>query len=257
MIRGLAGLTLIPVLGLTAACGGGSDEGDDGGTPSPASGASTPSDGSDPDGGDPKGSALSQAALERAALEAGEEAAGFRVGKPAMDVPSYDYMEYRAKPADCQPLVGLAKGAWEIDPAAEANRRVDLDGKDLGASVDIQLRSYAPGDAERVLDGLRTAGEKCANGFTEDRSLAEGPYLAVVEGPTPKPGPGVDDSATYRMSIQDVKDEKIVFIEYLTVVRSGDTTLAFRLKPLDQRDYAGVPAELIDAQIQRYVETTG
>ena len=74
---------------------------------------------------------------------------------------------------------------------------------------------------------------------------------------TPELDATAADVVAYRLSVQDVTDGEIVFVEYLTVVRSGATTFAFRAQTTEPQDHAGVPQELVTDQLQRYAEVIG
>ncbi|MEU7282665.1 hypothetical protein AB0A69_28385, partial [Streptomyces sp. NPDC045431] len=187
---------------------------------------------------------LTEAQLTAAAF-AGDEKAGayttspYRVG----EAPFSDH--YTADPAVCQPLVSLAKGATAHDPVAEVHRDLSADGGPRSVQVTVQLRSYAAGDATAVMAALGKAGTACAAGFTEQRTLAEGRYLKVEPVKAPAVG---DEAKAFRFTLQDVKNKDLRLYEYLTVVRSGSTTLAFRAEVLDTKDFGGVPQEVVTAQ---------
>ncbi|SEQ58093.1 hypothetical protein [Streptomyces radiopugnans] len=246
---GLPAAALALVLAATA-CGG--DGGGGGGSREAGGAGPSPSSAAE----EADGSAASEAGRERleaAAFEAGGTAASYQVS-PDTEEPLWDLMEYRADRAECQPLVSLAAGAVDDDPVAEVHRDVELD--DLGEgptgrSVAVQLRSYGPGGAARVLSALRRAGTECAGGFTEERVLAKAVYRSVEPVGAPEVG---DEAVAYRLRIGDVKDEELVLTEYLTVVRSGSTTLSFRLEALSLDDPGPVPDDLVLAQWKAFEE---
>ncbi|MGK5500763.1 hypothetical protein [Streptomyces sp. URMC 125] len=241
--RGWAVLSaVVPALVLAAtACGGGGD----GGGRSPAA----PSPGSAGRPAEAAGPPVPTAErLEEAALRDGARIGGpgtYEIGVPLLEGPSEDFLEYRADRAVCQPLVSLARGATGEDPAAEVNREAVL-GEGIGQrQVSVQLRSYGSGGAARVLAALREAGTACAGGFVEERGVAEARYRSVEPLEAPDLG---DEAVAYRLRIEDVKDRELVLTEYLTVVRSGATTLSFRLEAFSLDDPGGVPRELVAAQ---------
>ncbi|MGY1454153.1 hypothetical protein [Streptomyces sp. SS8] len=248
-VRGRAGLpaaALALALAVTA-CGGGSREAGEA-RPSPSSAG-------EETGGSAARKAAGRERLEAAALEAGGTVASYSVS-PVTQEPFWDLMEYRADRAECQPLVSLAAGAVDDDPVAEVHREVELDdfGFDpdrgpTGRGVAVQLRSYGPGGAARVLSALRKAGTECAGGFTEERVLAEASCRSVE--PVEAPGAG-DEAVAYRLRIEDVKDGGPVLTEYLTVIRSGSTTLSFRLEALSPGDPGPVPGDLVRAQWEAF-----
>lgn len=261
---------MAPLLALVVACGGsdGGDSGDDakggdkesGGSFSPeaGNGSSEPSDSSDASSKQP---ALSAKELEQLALEEGSTVEsssgstdGYEVREPVMEEPTTDLMEYEADPRACQPLVGLWPGATDFTAEATVNRKVKLGDSLKEGSVDVQLRSYADGAAEGVMAALKKAGESCAGGFTEDRTLAEAPVREAKKAPLPELGDTADDGLSFRLPVEDVKDADIVFTDYLTVLRHGSVTISFRLDSKDQKDHGKVPESLIKAQLDRFQE---
>ncbi|WP_066955860.1 hypothetical protein [Streptomyces lushanensis] len=235
-----AGLVLV---GATACSGGGRADGDDGGGKSagrpggssaPATGAAT---------GPPP---LSEERLTAASLTDGERIGRYTASEYALGAPLGE--DYTAEPAVCQPLVSLARGATAFDPAAEVHRKADIPDEMLGLTVSVQLRSYAAQDAAGVMKALRTAGRDCAGGFTEERALARARYLKAEPAEAPEVG---DEAVAYRFTILDVKG-KLKLYEYLTVVRSGSTTLSFRAEITGTEDVGGVPEEIVQAQWQKF-----
>ncbi|CAL9576507.1 hypothetical protein [Streptomyces sp. enrichment culture] len=221
----------VAVLMGTAACGGG-----DGG------GAGTEA------GPEP----LTEAQLVAAALAEGEPAGMHAVSDPVSeDGPIADV--YTARPAVCQPLVSLAEGATDHDPVAEVHRVTSDPYAEPGVTVDIQLRSYAAQDAAAIMKSLGRAGRECAGGFTEERAATDAKVLAVETVEAPDLG---DEAHAFRIVTQDVKDPGLKLYDYLTVVRSGSTTLSFRADLLGTEDFGGVPAEIVDAQWQKFTKYT-
>ncbi|MFJ2114623.1 MULTISPECIES: hypothetical protein [unclassified Streptomyces] len=189
---------------------------------------------------------LGQALLTAASLTDGERVGRYTVSEYALGAPLGE--DYTAEPAVCQPLVSLAGGATAFEPAAEVHRRAEVPGGTLGVTVSVQLRSYADGGAAGVMSALREAGRECADGFTEVRATARAAYLKVE----PDRAPDVGDEATaYRFTVRDVKGVLKLY-EYLTVVRSGSTTLSFRAEILGTEDVGGVPDDLVRAQWQKF-----
>ncbi|QIQ02394.1 hypothetical protein [Streptomyces liangshanensis] len=185
--------------------------------------------------------------LTAAALSDGERAGAYTVSTYPLGGPLDT--DYTAEPAACQPLVSLAPAVSGFRPAAEVGRQAENPAETLGVTVDIQLRSYAGQGAARVMKALTTAGRTCAGGFTEDRlSLVRAKYLAVEAVAAPRLG---DSSAAYRFTILDVRGKKKLY-EYLTVVRSGSTTLSFRAEVTGTQDVGAVPADVIRAQWAKF-----
>ncbi|TFI24345.1 MULTISPECIES: hypothetical protein [Streptomyces] len=265
-LRRAAALALVgAVLTGAAACGGdGATDGGKGGKDARTDGkapASTPADGAEDAAesaesaasagsgelGTSGGSgALSQRDLTALAFTDGEKIGKYTAGEFSLGEPQGE--DYTADPAACQPLVSLAKGATAFDPASEVHRNVDVAEEMVGATVAVQLRSYNGGGAVGVMKALGAAGKACAGGFVENRAVAKGQYLKVEPVKAPDHG---DEAQAYRFTILDVKGTLKLY-EYLTVVRSGATTLSFRADILDTKDIGKVPEEVITAQWKKF-----
>ncbi|MFD3524882.1 hypothetical protein [Streptomyces sp. NPDC058653] len=265
-LRHLAALVLVgAVLTGAAACGGdGAGESSDGGEAGKETGAdgkaptSTPAgdpddagdadDGSDAAGSSGAGGtgALSQRDLTALAFTDGEKIGKYTAGEFTLGAPLGE--DYTATPATCQPLVSLAKGATAFDPVSEVQRNVDVAEEMLGTTVAVQLRSYNGDGAASVMKALGAAGKACAGGFVENRAVAKGQYLKVEPVEAPDHG---DEAQAYRFTILDVKGTLKLY-EYLTVVRSGTTTLSFRADITDTKDIGKVPEEVITAQWKKF-----
>ncbi|MFC9605707.1 hypothetical protein ACFTTN_19850 [Streptomyces niveus] len=253
-LRRAAALALVgAVLTGAAACGGeGKGDGDKGGQEAGADGkAPASSTAAEPGGsGDSAGpggtGALSQRDLTGLAFTDGEKIGKYTAGEFTLGAPLGE--DYTAAPATCQPLVSLARGATAFDPASEVHRNVDVAEEMLGTTVAVQLRSYNGDGAAGVMKALATAGKECAGGFVENRAVAKGQYLKVEQVKAPDHG---DEAQAYRFTILDVKGTLKLY-EYLTVVRSGTTTLSFRADITDTKDIGKVPDEVVTAQWKKF-----
>ncbi|MFI6083624.1 hypothetical protein ACIBBB_22035 [Streptomyces sp. NPDC051217] len=251
-LRHVAALALVgAVLTGAAACGGGGDETSDGGKGGKDTGAdgkptaSTPGDAPGSEGSGGTG-ALSRRDLTALAFTDGEKIGKYTAGEFTLGAPLGE--DYTADPATCQPLVSLAKGATAFDPVSEVHRNVDVAEEMLGTTVAVQLRSYNGDGAASVMKALGAAGKACAGGFVENRAVAKGQYLKVEPVQAPDQG---DEAQAYRFTILDVKGTLKLY-EYLTVVRSGTTTLSFRADITDTKDIGKVPGEVITAQWKKF-----
>ncbi|MDJ0460953.1 hypothetical protein [Streptomyces sp. H27-C3] len=195
--------------------------------------------------------ALTEAQLKAAAFTDGESVGTYTASDYTLGGPHSD--DYTAAPAVCQPLVSLASDVTAYRPKAAVSRRVEIPGETPGPTIAVQLRSYAGGDAARVMKAVGKAGKECAGGFTEERAVAEGEYLKVE--PVQPPAFG-DEARAYHFTILDVKG-KLTLHEYLTVVRSGSATLSFRGEITDTKDIGGVPREILDAQWEKFETAVG
>ncbi|WP_266536590.1 hypothetical protein [Streptomyces sp. NBC_01142] len=229
------------VLSGVAACGSGDSDGD--------------RSGSDETGGKPSASvsgpgrgteSLTEAQLKAAAFTDGERIGRYTASESALGAPLGE--DYTADPAVCQPLVSLVEGATGHDPAAEVHREVDVADEMIGISVLVQLRSYGRGEAAAVMKELAAAGTECAEGYVEERAIAKAKVLTVEPAKAPALG---DEAKAYRFTTLDVKG-KLKLYEYLTVVRSGSTTLSFRADYLGTKDIGAVPEEVITAQWEKF-----
>lgn len=231
---GCAGVTLLCVTG----CGGGGEGGDDKAGKSPR-----PSPSAAPAAG------LTEAQLGAVAFTDGEKVGAYTASEYTLDGPLGD--GYTATPADCQPLVSLAGDVSGYAPAAQVQRKVDVPEEMLGVTVDVTLRSYGDGVAAKVMQSLDRAGRDCAAGLTEERALARARYEKVEPTGLPAFADEADEAKAYRFTVLDVKG-KLKLYEYLTVVRAGSTTLAFRGEILGTKDIGGVPQDIMAAQWSKF-----
>ncbi|MFF3248288.1 hypothetical protein ACFYWY_32210 [Streptomyces sp. NPDC002870] len=236
--RALAAVFVGAVLSGVAACGGSGDKGGNGSKggeadDKPSASASAPE-------------ALTEAQLKAVSFTDGEKIGPYTASEFTLGAPLGE--DYTAAPAVCQPLVSLAEGATAHDPAAEVNRELDVADEMAGIGIAVQLRSYAKGEAAAVMKALAAAGTQCTGGFVEERAIAKAKYLKVEPAKAPAFG---DEAKAYRFTILDVKG-KLKLYEYLTVVRSGSTTLSFRADFLGTKDIGAVPAEVMTAQWEKF-----
>ncbi|MEV7403267.1 hypothetical protein AB0N93_23095 [Streptomyces sp. NPDC091267] len=235
----VVGIAAAMALGVSA-CGGDGD----------GSGGSA---GADKDGkasAEPSGPrSLDEAKLKAASFTDGESVGTYTASEYALGAPLGD--AYSADPAACQPLVSLAAEVSDPDPTAQVQRKVDIPAEMLGVGVDVTLRSYGNGGAVTVMKALAKAGKDCAGGFTEQRAVARAKYLKVEPAKAPAFAAQADESKAYRFTILDVKGKEKLY-EYLTVVRSGSTTLAFRAEISSAKDIGQVPPEVMAAQWAKF-----
>ncbi|THA71290.1 hypothetical protein E6R60_28470 [Streptomyces sp. A0642] len=236
------GITAVLALGVSA-CGG--DEDGAGGAASGGKNTEAPA---------AKPSAPDEARLKAASFTDGEKVGAYTASEYVLDGPLGD--AYTAVPDGCQPLVSLSGEVSDPDPAAEVQRKVDVPDEMLGVSVDVTLRSYANGGAASVMKALDKAGRDCAGGFTEQRAVAAAKYLKAEPAKAPAFAAEADEAKAYRFTILDVKGQQKLY-EYLTVVRVGSTTLAFRAEITSTKDIGGVPPEVMAAQWAKFRAAKG
>ncbi|MFI2779062.1 hypothetical protein [Streptomyces sp. ALB3] len=235
------GCVVVALVGL-AGCGGG-DDGSDKGRADRSPTASRPAATA------ARGDGLTEAQLTAVALTDGERAGTLTASEYTLDGPLGD--AYTADPAVCQPLVSLAGDVSDHDPVAQVQRKADKPEEMLGVTVDVTLRSYGDGEAEKVMDSLDRAGRECAGGLTEERAVARARYEKVEPAALPSFAGEADEAKAFRFTVLDVKG-KLKLYEYLTVLRSGSTTLAFRGEILGTEDIGGVPQDVMAAQWKKF-----
>lgn len=239
----VVGITAALALGVSA-CGGDEDGTGSAGGSKDGKASVKPSAPAAPDG----------ARLKAASFTDGEKVGPYTASEYVLDGPLGD--AYTAVPAGCQPLVSLSGEVSDPDPAAQVQRKVDVPDEMLGTTVDVTLRGYANGGAATVMKALDRAGRDCAGGFTEQRAVAAAKYLKVEPAKAPAFAAEADEAKAYRFTILDVKGREKLY-EYLTVVRSGSTTLAFRAEITSTKDIGGVPAEVMAAQWAKFRAAKG
>ncbi|MFG2987045.1 hypothetical protein ACGFYQ_38350 [Streptomyces sp. NPDC048258] len=246
----VAGAALLA--GVTA-CGTGDGGRGGGGAPasaSPGTGANattSPGPGSGgPGSGGPAGPGVER--LKALALAPGEKAGRYEAGEPVLDEPMSEL--YDTTPAACGPVTSLGKAGH----TAQAYAKTGVPGEWQAVGTEILLRSYKDGGAAAAMKSLAEAGRQCAGGYTEDRALAEAKVLKVEPVEAPALG---DEALAFRIVVQDVKDKDISLYKYLTVIRSGPVTLAFRSDAIDTKDFGGVPEEVVTAQWEKFTKGGG
>ncbi|WP_250289017.1 hypothetical protein [Streptomyces atroolivaceus] len=234
-----AGCAVAALVGLTGCGSGDNGKGGAGQSPAPSRAAATaaPADG------------LTEAQLTAVAFTDGEPAGALTASEYTLDGPLGD--AYTADPAVCQPLVSLAGDVSDHDPVAQVQRKADKPEEMLGVTVDVTLRSYGDGEAAKVMASLDRAGRECAGGLTEERAVARARYEKVEPAALPAFVDEADEAKAYRFTVLDVKG-KLKLYEYLTVLRSGSTTLAFRADILGTEDIGGVPEDVMAAQWRKF-----
>ncbi|WP_447037924.1 hypothetical protein [Streptomyces sp. DSM 118878] len=218
--RAVVAVSVVAVLGSTAACGGsggGSGAGDGRGEGGPDGG------GGGRGGGRPSASAAPSqgpgARLERAALAAGD-IKGYEVEEPKASggaAKPTAAPDPQASPAKCAPLAAPL-AAVPQKPKAQVDRVVtSVDDKDH-TTTDVRLSAYAAADAERVMADLReaTKAKRCA-------TFRVGGHRYFGVHPLPAPDKG-DASVSYAYAH---RVGEFVTRETVTVVRSGGTIATF------------------------------
>ncbi|MFD4629932.1 hypothetical protein ACFVYR_34465 [Streptomyces sp. NPDC058284] len=226
--RAVVAASVAAALGLTAACGGGNG-GDGDKSSEPSKSAQAPAE--------KKAPALSAAALEKAVLSK-DDIKGYKFEKiSAAEMPSEPVP---ADPAACQSLADMFMFATE--PAAKSRvGRTLTDADELDAMVvSLALMAHGQDDAEKIMEGLRTATKKCTA-----YEHADSKYRDVAALPTPEAG---DESVSYKV-VGLIEGQKTPMS--FTVVRSGSTLAAFYSINLLQPKKFGVPKKIVEAQVDK------
>ncbi|MGY1495390.1 hypothetical protein ACW4TU_01880 [Streptomyces sp. QTS52] len=175
---------------------------------------------------------LDAARLKSAALS-GTEVDGFQI----TDFPAKPAGGGTARPAACQPLENMRTAS--PDPAPKQFLGLlayTTSGSSAGSATTIGLMAYDQPTAEGILDGLRTALEKCTayEGGVPARTTAKA-------GTAPAAG---DDAVAFDLHTRNDSSDAFV------IVRSGATVVLFSTVS-GTGSSAEVPGELVSAQIKK------
>jgi hypothetical protein len=236
--RAAAAVSVLSMMSLLTACGGGTEE--PGGTTqqSTARGAESPSASAEAEAEAeselPRTSAkaLSETQLQAAVL-VDTDLNGFQMSEEMGGMPAPEGIAQRVSPAKCQPLLNMAEG--KLEPQAKAFRysvavSMPTSGQTADQTgVEIKLFALDQAGAEQVLAKLRTAATGCGG-------YDNGGYQAVAAADAPDSG---DEAVSYRTTAQGSVPI------WTTVVRSGATVMAFG-------HYAAeMPDEVLSAQVSK------
>lgn len=191
---------------------------------------------------------LSKADLERATIT-GADLGGYEVERTfAATFAS----RKTADPAECAPAMQAVGGSSGFAATARIARIISP--KDRRPGAYMTLSSHSPGQAEQVLDALRTAAERCK---TFRDILADFDYEAVQLRPDPGYG---DESLSLRLTqLASFEGEEPIRVPYAVVaVRQGATVAMFtnfnRPDGPNDREPADVPNMIIKAQLNKLSE---
>lgn len=212
---------LLPALVLAAACSSSSGTSDADKAKDKAS-ASSSSSASNPAAGGGDGKTLTKAQLAKALIATGD-VPGYTVQVSQTD-DSADTSTLTADKPACQPLADVTSSKPKIPRKAfvgAAFAKTGADSTGTPALINqMLLASHAPGDAQKVMDAVRTALGACTSFIATDNTGTKTPFTIDKQSAT-TPG---DASASYVMS--DAKDKK-AGAALVTVVRNGDTITAY------------------------------
>jgi hypothetical protein len=122
----------------------------------------------------------------------------------------------------CQPLADVVGSKPAVHRMASVGATFAQESKGGGPEVVNQMliASHAPGDAQRVMDGIRAALRSCSSFQATDGEGRRTPFT-VTPGPAVRVG---DASVAYTMT--DSSDKK-TGAALVTVVRTGDTVTSY------------------------------
>jgi hypothetical protein len=212
----VASVAVVPTLLLAAACSssGKSSDADGHATGKPSASASSTLSGKAP---------LTKAQLT-SALVTGKDVPGYTVQVSQTNATdAQDNATLTADKKNCQPLADVTSSKPTVHRmafvgAAFAKTPV---GQTTPAEINQMLvASHAPGDAQKVIDSVKSALGSCTGFSATDNTGTKTPFSV-----TKAPGAGVgDDSASYVMT--DTADKK-TGAALVSVVRTGDTITAY------------------------------
>ncbi|MFI1356532.1 hypothetical protein ACH4TV_23580 [Streptomyces sp. NPDC020898] len=233
-------MSVLSMMSLLAACGGGTEEPGGATQQSTARGAESPSASAEVEAAAdaeseqprPPAKALSEAQLQAAVL-VDTDLNGFQMSEEMGGMPAPEGVAQRVSPAKCQPLLNMAVG--KLEPRAKAFRysvAVSMPASGQTADqtgVEIKLFALDQAGAEQILAKLRTAATGCGG-------YDNGGHQAVAAADAPDSG---DEAVSYRTTAQGSVPI------WTTVVRSGATVMAFG-------HYAAeMPDEVLSAQVSK------
>lgn len=234
---------LVPLLMLTAACGGSGDE-----TTGPAD--KPKADSQVEASQEPTGPALSEAQLKKALL-AKSDIKGYEAEDPKQQPlrPTTDKTE-------CLPLADVTGYGTEREPAPKAfvSRNFGASAPDqVGLAITDVLMAYEGEDAASSLAQVRTALKACGGGFktTNNNGGQTVAYVSVKEQKAPTGG---DEAVAFQL-VGEANGQKIPL--NFAMVRSGSTVLQFMSLHLTEQAGAPVPQNLVDAQLAKLDEAAG
>ncbi|MFD7466098.1 hypothetical protein [Streptomyces tendae] len=245
---------------LVTACGGSDDDSAAGDDKAKAE-QSAPAEGAGESAS--AGKALTAAELEKVALAQ----ADVKSGEVATELSADDQVAKDQISADdkaCLPLVHVQGAVAQGEPAADVQRSWQgqsespseskgPDGQDM-TDIDVNkillnVASYADGGAEEAVAGLKTAVEKCADGFDATAGGDKMRVTKVSGGDAPKGG---DEGLTVNIGVATGGDSSGLM--KLVVVRKGSTLATFSAVNLSSMMTGAefeVPAEVVDAQVAK------
>ncbi|MFP3992721.1 hypothetical protein U9R90_35640 [Streptomyces sp. E11-3] len=234
--RAVVAVSVVAALGFTAACGGSDSGSGDEGKDKPSAEKTT--EAAKPEGG---AKALTAAQL-KAAIIAQDDVTGYKVEElPEAEWPT---KSIPASADACQPIADMVMFSTQTKAKSRIGRTVAE--KKLASITSVALLAHEQADAEKDLDALRTAVEKCEKFDHEDSS-----YTGVKAQPDPKLG---DESVAYHL-IGDIEGEETVMS--FTVVRSGSTLVPFYTMNVVATGKTETPAAIIDAQLAKLEKAAG
>ncbi|MET9671226.1 hypothetical protein ABZY19_38930 [Streptomyces sp. NPDC006475] len=241
----LAAVAILPLLAVTAACGGSSsDEAEK--TDSKVESASPGSDGSQSDAAVPS---LSEEQLKEALLGA-DAVVGFKGTEPDQKP-----VTPKADKSECQPLADLTAFGADRSPQAKAfASRAFVASKpgEEGAFVTLGLLSYEKEGATETIVGIRSALAACGEGFkTFDNN--QGQTITYTKAEERKVATGGDQSIALKLV---AKSQGFQIPMDFVVVSSRSTLAQFTSMNVKNPKGAEVPDSIVSAQLDKLAKVT-
>ncbi|WP_225890946.1 hypothetical protein [Streptomyces dioscori] len=201
----------------------------------------------DPQGSPGGGAAKSDGPLTKAQLKKAALATGDVKGFEIKESEGADLLGQTvpATPSKCQPIADMF--LFSTDPASRAGvSRGAVPKSETNASViTFALLSYPSGEADTVIDGLRSATKDCTAYRHADYDYKD--VEAVAD-----PGLG-DESVAFRL-VASIEGAQVPAA--YTVVRAGTTLVAFSSMNMLDADEIEVPTKLVKAQLAKLAKKT-
>ncbi|MFH8366212.1 hypothetical protein [Streptomyces sp. NPDC018031] len=238
--RVVAAAAVVAALGLTTACNDDDSSGKDKG-----------GKGTDKATTAPAAAPLTKAKLEQAALVS-KDVEGFEITKMS-EKEAAEGGNAKSDKAECQPVAELLGSEFTLAPTASVFQTyavtgpgANADNPEAGLGGMIRLSAHKPGDAEKVLEGVRSAVKDCAGGFTAtDGSGDKQQVTEVKEVLIPEVG---EESVGFTLATKDKEEGgKLKFI----VVRTGAQVTSFFGFNMTAPDQPEIPQLVVSAQVDK------
>ena len=184
---------------------------------------------------------LSEARLKKAALATGD-VRGFAVEES--DGAELLGRSVPAVPSKCQPIADMFLFATAPPSEAGVSRGVTVKDESDASVITLALLSYGSGEADEVVDGLRSATKRCTSYRHTGYAYRDVKALA---------GPDLGDESVAFGLVASIEGAQVPAA--YTVVRDGTTLVAFSSMNMLDAGKVEVPPELVEAQLGKLAES--